>query len=309
MKKFLIAYHANCADGLIAAATMCLVNNARHHTEGCEVYTKATNYGAKDISELNQHIANNRDNYDVIQFVDFFPDILTIECLRTASLQVEIYDHHVNSFKTSPDLWEGIDVMFDLCYDNTRSGAGIVADLMPLKEATDRIVDLVSDRDTWQFELGMASKYLHEVITAHFVNKNASPWDVAHWISRLTLEDVSRAVEEGKVRYDVTRSAITKHIESYKPNYIQIKGEQVPAYNMGLAWASEASDILAERTAQGGVWIFYQITGPVVNISIRSRDASGLRALDVAKHFNGGGHVDAAGANGVDISLFLDLFV
>jgi hypothetical protein len=179
----LCVYHANCADGLVAAWAV-------HRALGPDVDYKPANYGDR--------IDRNRVLGKDVLIVDFSYPLSVLRAIAQEARSVLVLDHHATSQAdlatlTPPTTWIGdqetcpapyatwltdadaADQPLAAIFDMDRSGAGITWDYLHRCGKTHtaqswprpRIVDLVEDRDLWRFQYGDESRAFHAVLASY----------------------------------------------------------------------------------------------------------------------------------------------
>lgn len=129
----LVVYHEKCPDGTLAAAI--ILKWCKEKGAPLPTFVGGNNRN-KVVPECNKD--------DVVFIVDFsYPRDTLIE-FRSKVKSIVAMDHHISAQK---DL-EGLDYTF---YDNDKSGAGIVWDLLFSPDTRPKVVDHVEDRDIWKF--------------------------------------------------------------------------------------------------------------------------------------------------------------
>lgn len=270
MKKPLVIYHKDCADGI--AAAWCFW---KHYKDTFEYYGGIYNEPLPDVF--------NRDVY----LVDFSYKRDAILLICEYANNVTLLDHHKSALE---DLWDLAKVPnFDMSHSTlTNSGAVIAWNYVKKTTGHNRkqpaIISYIQDRDLWEFNLPNTK----EIMTAVFAReKTIQEYDKLMKLTTMGLKDL---IKEGIIldkKYKLDLINLIKQCQ----RIIEFEGYKVPMANLNGLYASEAGNIMAENYPFA---ITYYDTEKYRVFSLRSKD-NGLDVSQVAKKFNGGGHYHASG--------------
>ena len=269
MERPLVIFHGNCIDGF-TAAWACW----KRYGDGADYF------GAQYASDGADVELPDVTGLDVVM-VDFCTGREQLLRLNAAAKSFSVYDHH----KTAEAACAGL----DFCtFDMNRSGAGLAWDFVsPTSLGVHRpwLVDYVEDRDLWTWKLP-GSKAVSAYVSAQTQT-------FARWDEMAFSETAVTALERGAgVLQYVDRYV---HEMSLQSRSCRIHGmDRVPVVNAPYINTSELVGALASQSVPFAVGWFQRADGEY-QYSLRSRGDSGLDVSDIAKHYGGGGHRNAAG--------------
>lgn len=258
-----ILYHSNCYDGFGAAYAAW-----KKFGDSAKYIPVSYGFAPPDISEATE-----------IYIVDFSYDEDTLlEMCKTA--KVVVLDHHktaaeklkpllyLQDCNQNPNLW--------IEFDMNRSGALIAWEYFH-KEKAPLLIQHISDRDLWKFELDGTAK-IHKALVSY-------PMDFKLW-DQFSVE----ALKEEGVVCERLYSSLVDNIT--KSAWIgEVGGYDVPMVNTSIAW-SEVGQKLVELYPEHLFAASFTVFDKQVMWSLRSKD---FDVSEVAKKFGGGGHKNAAG--------------
>jgi oligoribonuclease NrnB/cAMP/cGMP phosphodiesterase (DHH superfamily) len=263
MPKTLCIYHANCADGLAAAAVV-------GGTLGFDnVEFLAANYGdaPPDVTGVE------------VMIVDFSYPRETIIAMAQAADAIMVIDHHATAQEQLVDLPENVDVVFDMRY----SGAMLTWRFFYTGEEPPELICAVQDRDLWHFDL--------DTTQAAIACAMSLPDDPRVW-NRLIFDwKFVDIVRDGEAISRAQLEQIRRHVAANE-HKMQIGPYEVPAINAPKAWASDAAHMLCPGQPFA---VAYFDNGKVREFSLRSSKVGGADVRQIAESFGGGGHKHAAG--------------
>jgi oligoribonuclease NrnB/cAMP/cGMP phosphodiesterase (DHH superfamily) len=245
----------------------------------------------------------------IVYIVDFCYPLPTLIALSTIAGEVHVLDHHKGMDKVIDDYnWAmnflGFDVgKYNAIFDKDRSGAKLTWETLLPEYCTPAIIDFISDRDLWLFDLdetkavmaGLGS-YPLDVVTwdrlfrwsPDFNNRADKPAEVSidpHFLAMNTLEDDGHVILR-KMQLDADR------LIKLTRRTITLSGYEVPLVNMPRTLVSEALEILAKGQPFA---VSYFDSADFREFSLRSAP-DGVDLLPIAKQYvGGGGHSNAAG--------------
>lgn len=267
MKKVLVLYHADCADGFCAAWV------AHRHFGGDAEYLPVQ-YGQEPPS------LDCRRTF-ILDF-SYKRDVL-LRMANETPYPLTILDHH----KTAQADLEGLRHptnanAFQCVFDLDKSGGRLAWEYFFPNEPSSWLVDFTEDRDLWKWKIEESRE----------VNACLASWPrtFEEW-DKLTLD--STAV----VRFAVQGEAILRYqqvvVDAHCKHAVEIEldGHKVLTVN-ATTMISEIAGKLAEGRPFGSSY-FIRDDGKKV-WSLRSRDG-GVDVSEIAKRRGGGGHRNAAG--------------
>lgn len=218
----------------------------------------------------------NVDDLDVL-IVDFsYPRSALLE-MKQRSRSFRVLDHH----KTAEEELDGIE---GCTFDMNRSGAGLAWDEL-VKPAKTRpwLVNVIEDRDLWKHKIPQGSA-AHSMFGA--LEMTLEAWDKAN---ELTFMDAVRAGQWIERYVWATGNKVHK-----TARFEVLHGHRVPTMNIPHVNSSEHLNGLLEKHADAPfVASYFRRDDGRWQFSLRSRKE--FDVSEIAKHYGGGGHAQAAG--------------
>lgn len=275
----LVIYHANCRDGLTAAA---IVLRAIPDAE-----CLAMNYG-EELPPLKT--LKNREIY----IVDFSFPAEVMQTLCAAALRVVVLDHH----KTAIEKLRGFSAPNCVLVLNVaHSGAMLAWNYFNPGAVAPDMVKWVEDRDLWRFKYPETKAFneglFYELQTPEHFLQILEMSDVSHFDN-----DAYRCIETildgGKVLLqakDFRVQAAVKHAHRYRfNNTLEVLASNSPTDQ------SEIGNELAKRS-DNGIGMVYYVDGSRRQVNISLRSVGDVDVAKIAQGFGGGGHKNAAGCS------------
>jgi len=286
-KTTLVIHHANCNDGVCAAA----IAEQYHKENDMHISHFAMGYNNM-VSEIAEHLVELRaKNLEVtnVLFVDFSLKLKAMQVLTKLVPEVLVIDHHIGAKEDTNHPDYGADVIFD----DKRSGAGLTWDYFypDLKDSRPMIVDIVEDRDLWNFDFDIT-----EPVCAIIRDDGM---DISRWVELLHLnpDEVSSLGKKGQAVLDHNKAMIATEVNRQLnwPNVISIEGiSKFHIFNSTTLISEQLNTLLSHPDYKLNTAVSYRMgNNGMLYCSARSIDDKS--ALEVAKRFNGGGHPNAAG--------------
>lgn len=284
-------YHKNCTDGF-TAAWVC--RNALKNS----AITFAAEYdkSAPDVTGCFLYV------------VDFCYPYETMVELINQSIETTIIDHHKSSEATIKRLKQEFPNKVHILFDTERSGALLTWDWFynrgeaeynidpAVPYISNILVDYVSDRDLWKFELP-DSKAINSYINS--IDYTFQGWTDLHNELRTGTHNI---VNIGTILMRQKQKDVNWIVDEGLLDIV-IDDEHIPAVNAPHYMASDIGDHLNEHT-DTFCCVFYE-TEDGMHFSLRS-PPHGYDVADIAQKFGGGGHKHAAAfmipLNSLDIS-------
>ncbi len=190
---------------------------------------------------------------------------------------MRVLDHH----KTAQEELEGLE---GCLFDDKRSGAGLAWDeLVKPSRSRPWLVDVIEDRDLWKHKIPQGSAAQSMLGT---LEMTLEAWDKAN---EMSFKDAVRA---GQWIERYIRATGEKLHETAK--FEVLHGHRVPTMNIAHVNASEHLNGLLEKHADAPfVASYFRREDGLWQFSLRSR--KGFDVSEIAKHYGGGGHAQAAG--------------
>jgi oligoribonuclease NrnB/cAMP/cGMP phosphodiesterase (DHH superfamily) len=297
--KTVVFYHSHCFDGTMAAAAA--LEAIREGRLDCDEKEGLIPIGYNQ-SDWDGFFAEDpkapyqlalAQNVEQIIFVDFCPKPVVVQDLLSVEIKVVILDHH----KTARDDAKQLEGMkgLDLIFDMTKSGARLAWEYFRKGvENPSGIPNLalhVEDRDLWTW----AMPRTREVIA--WMSASAETNDPASYL--LAIYDFSLFPEEcikaGSFLCKEMDTQIKKMASSYR--YLEVQGYGGGIVVNASCYQSEVCQYLYDRHEVPFVIAYNATRGGEVALSMRSKQgaAHSVDVSQMAKMFEGGGHVNAAG--------------
>lgn len=278
LKRNLVIYHANCADGFGAAFAMWL------KLEDTADYVPLQ-YGYKP-HELPDVKGRK------VWIVDFSLPLEDMERVINEAAHIKWYDHHKTAFEMWGVTSQHVNVTLKkrIILDNDRSGALITYE----EEDPDPIFihqflfDLLDDYDRWQFKL-LDTKAFNKGLWS------LTPWSFEQWDQL----DVAKTIVRGQVLLEQHEKHVEQIIKSSaRECAIALPNTVTPipgmAANCPAFFSSDVGHHLAVNSGTYGL-TFSIGHDPLEKIKCSLRSNGDYDVSAIAKQFGGGGHKNAAG--------------
>jgi len=265
--------HAPCADGFGAAwaASKALGRGKDVVYKGCSYKSEVPAY----------------DPGDEIYILDYsFPreTLLQIKA-KLGPGKLTVIDHH----KTAEEDLEGLDFCI---FDMTRSGAGMAWDYFHPSTPRPVMVNLIEDRDLWNFRFPTTKAFQCFLMGQPFDFKI---WD---WIAEVMDTDPAKILAQGQAILDFKTTEVERMCKSAW--LTTIDGAVAAVVNATGYWSDIGHALLDKHPEASLAASFGFMPTGVILWSLRGRklepDGSmGHDVSQIAKKFGGGGHRSAAG--------------
>lgn len=282
MKKIIAIYHKNCIDGTVAAAVV-----LRKFPQA-QLFPLSHDYKPSDLEEI-------------LSVIDKETEVYTVDCgigvseILNRGFKVTTLDHHIGA-KETLDLLAKENSDFTFIFDNNKSGASLTWQYFFPTEELPEMIKLVEDSDLWKGRYGEDTKKVNSYLWL-FTNNPAQ-------VLQILSGDLEEIKSKGAIISAYAGKEIAEQVE-ISPINLKIGEDMLPAYNI-TTHESACGNILSSRN--GCAAVMFTIKGNDVKLSFRSVDGQRPSALDLAKQFDGGGHVLAAGAR-VSLEDFIKMIV
>lgn len=313
--KYIIGYHANCNDGLMAAACIAYaiadLDNAVFHEMD---YSEKSEAAFVDLVEKYDRYST--EAVDVI-IVDYCPKADTLKQLAELvcpwpwglEIDITILDHHETSIAKEAVNCEHPDYPgISFIYEADLSGAGLaweyIADYVSTGFVTvpqvPPAVAYVQDRDLWKFELGADTKNFHAY--TRLVDRTPQAWCRA-FLNEDTMEPMCDVLAKGEMLIKEDEAAIANYMKNTKFQAICVND----LIAMAAIFKCDRKDLVSEichklLQAHPNLDLAFCVTelsegseGYVWSVRSTDETPSCISAQSIAKHFGGGGHRNAAG--------------
>ena len=256
----LVIYHDSCTDGFGAAFAAWLARGNR-----AEYVSAKYNEPPPDVTGKN------------VLIVDFsFRRKVLLE-MASKARSILVLDHHKSAMEELQDL----DFVH---FDMTCSGAMLSWTFFHPDEHPPLMIRYIQDRDLWQWRLPNSREF-----SAGLLNV---PFD---------FEDYRRYTQDSAVQLLINEGAgIVRYIDREVKNLcghaaecrLQVAPDLKCMVINTSSWVSEVGSRLCEDADAAIIW-YYDHKTHRCRVSMRSR--SSVDVAEIAKHYGGGGHAQAAG--------------
>lgn len=239
----------------------------------------------------------------IVYIVDFCYPLGELVALSALAAEVHILDHHKGMEQTIADYNWAMEFLgwdtskFNGIFDKTRSGALLTWETLLPEHATPAIIEHISDRDLWLFEINSTelvmaglSSYPMDIAVWDRLFK----WDPSYCFENCTKHPHAQVIEaleeDGHVVLRKMQTDVDRMI-GLATRTIDLEGHTVPLINIPRMLTSEA---LAKLAKDQPFAVGYFDTADYREFSLRSTD-DGVNVISIAKANGGGGHPKAAG--------------
>lgn len=274
--KTFVIYHANCNDGLGAAAAAYLkLGETAQYLPG--VYSET----------LDKFHIEDSDIY----IVDFSFDREIIEAWKQKARKVVVIDHHESSFRKL----EGLD---DFIYDGNKSGAVLAFEYFNPEQELPEIFKLIQDGDLYKFEFGERTRYLRALLD--FYRLKLTDMEMIRFMSDFLTENewLDNYIQTvGRVLANYITEVSGKVAKENKFRIIDFHGFRFAFYNVIDHISETAEHVYNKGSDESGYYptLSYYISPKKVIFNMRSSKRSTIVVNKIAENYGGGGHPNAAG--------------
>ena len=295
-----VYYHANCADGFMAAFCIWMKYSQFGENEISGMEFIPVNYGYKpDIDFLKDKLVY------VVDF-SFEPEVMK-SIMEVAN--IVWLDHHKtsieawNAYKLSLGVgWVGWNENNVIVHDTTKSGAMLAWEHIWGNTLPPNYIKWTDDRDRWVFQYP-ESRAFHIGMQTH------KPWDFYNVYELLHLDGTATEVaKKGLTIIDFINGQVEQAIKASVHKNLQLPdGTTVPVVitNSPNNISEVGEAIYKQNPSAIAVMWFYSYKEEKIICSLRS-DPS-IDASVVATQFSGGGHPQACGFK-ISVEDFFKVF-
>jgi len=292
-KDIVVLYHAECSDGLAAAAV--LFNK----------YEGSVDYLPVRYNEPLPNVAGKE-----VYILDFsYPPEVLLSPSHGAS-SIDMWDHHSSALdKWKPYLeevrrtcgrWEmatyipseGVGPVGTLrvILDMNESGASLTNKLINGDTKSNVFINHIRDQDLWKFDIDGTKEF-----TAKLRSLPQTVSNYAYIMTALNFDEVyyERFLEEGRMLLGAYQANLDSVLASAKTNKCVLNGVEGLAINCNGMFSSNVGNALAITSGTFG--LAYYISEGMVKCSVRSVKGVGVDVSKLCESLGGGGHKEAAG--------------
>lgn len=285
MSQIVCLYHHDCPDGLGSAWAL------------TKRFPDAECIAVKYNQPVPQRLLGK-----IVYIVDFCYPLDELVALSAIAQEVHVFDHHkgmedtVDQYNAFVHAMGWDETRFRAVFDQKRSGAKLTWELLLPEYPTPQIIEHISDRDLWKFELDETEAVMAGLGTYEMSLKSWDQlfrWDPsfhpednghAHWAAVDSFEFDGYVVLR-KMRMDIER------LVELSLRTVVLAGEEVPLINIPRTLVSET---LAQLAINQSFAVGYFDTAHHREFSLRS-SKEGADVSAVARQYGGNGHTHAAG--------------
>lgn len=260
-----VIYHANCTDGIAAAAVAREYLGERTSTGEQVIYHPGV-YGR----ELPDSLIVDK----LIFFLDFTPKREQFLDIKERAIDVIVLDHHKTAQEEIGDL---VDI------DQTKSGAVLAWEYFFPNKPVSLEYLMIQDRDLWKWELPDSKAYSHYLSLYPITIEGFKEANTRRYEERIKLGEL----------VGINRD---HHAKAYaaKARMVNFEGEVIPCVNCPAEYVSETSALLYEYVPF--VITYMDISDRrIYSLRSSSRRHPEVDVSLIAKKYGGGGHKNAAG--------------
>lgn len=303
LKKAIVYYHDNCADGFGAAWVFKNTLHSIYFTLRAPVEYRPISYGTEiDVSPTDFGGAD-------VYILDFSFSEPIIRAMCKFAADVVLIDHHKTAIDKLDNLILNPPENLKLILDVTQSGAALTWDYFnekinlpsideftngPSIKPTPDLIKYIQDRDLWKFELPDSA-------TINVVIQNTDKnFDAYNELDERLSEDRKSLVRTGRYLLRQQNQLVEQIVaEAVKvrwvlgnPTFIL---DEVPVVMCPPMLASEVGNRLANISGTFGATYHTQMVGDVKHKKYSLRSVGDYDVAEIAEYFEGGGHKNAAG--------------
>lgn len=270
-----VIYHANCDDGFGAAL-------AAYLKFGDDADYVPASYGDAPPPS---------DGEDLF-ILDFSYPRAVMQELSTVARTITLLDHHKTAALDLADLQLSCNSI--VSFDMEQSGALLAWKFFHPGIAVPKLFRYIDDNDRWQFKL-KETKFVIRNLRSY--NQLFSTWHELMSMIEISPEFYEDFVAEGVAQERFFQSQVDFLLSMSKPHQIWLAGKEGLAINATRMYASDLGHRLAEQSGTFG--LVWSLLGPDIaperQVACSLRSAGALDVSEIARHFGGGGHRNAAG--------------
>lgn len=301
----LIITHKNCIDGLCSKA----IFEMKFQKNATYLELDYANLDFKKDLNANFYINKILSKHNSIIYIsDFCLEIELIEKLLTQNNQIIILDHHesnipkVEYFENKINKGEKLKIFISFSKNNFISGAKLTWEYLYPNKKIPKLVQLVSDGDTWKFEYGIQTKYFYAYLSNLFIEpKKIPPSFLINLLDNDT--EIENFIKKGEIIYSNYIKEVMNFVPLAKP--IILDGKIGLFIQADKKYVSDLGNQLALLYGSFGLVYNIDLEGGFVKCSLRSLAPFSVK--DIAQKFGGGGHAQASAFSCNNISEFKNL--
>lgn len=279
VKKVIVIYHGNCADGFGAAwvlrkafaeLPLYKVGPNAEPWANAEFYAGVYQTPPPDVTDCMVYIVDFSYKRDVI-----------LSMLEKCTRMV-IIDHHISAIT---DLDSIVHPKLQTYFDVEHSGAMLAWLYFFGSPEPPVLITRIEDRDLWRFKFSDTREIQANLFSYPY---DFDVWDQLMYESEVSLHGMQKegAAIERKHFKDI------KELLKVGQRRAIIAGYDVPIANVPYTLSSDAGHIMDENEPFAAC---YMDTPEGRIFSLRSRAGKGIDVSEIAKKYGGGGHKNAAG--------------
>ncbi len=273
----IVLFHYPCQDGLASGWIV-------------DYYHKMIN---KEIElypiQHNRIIDISRLVNKSVIFCDYSPSLEILNQIEKIASKITILDHHISAKNALANKSYAI-------FDMEKSGAGLTWEYFFPDIPTPNFIQMIQDRDLWTWKLSDSRPFTAGFFTVCSSYESDDFINMFKLFDELYLnkEKINFYLELGEIMNKVNLIKARNISESHSKKVNQYNGHTVCIVNCSSDLASDVGNMLSSMTHIdfAALWT-YNHPNETYNVSLRSNNKVDVSLI--AKQFNGGGHVNAAG--------------
>lgn len=289
----LIITHDNCLDGIASEAIL----RAQYGDAADYLPLDHHDYSPKNPEGVSTLLAKlNAYSGAKVYLADICLPISWLETLLSNGNSVVVIDHHISAASTVAHFQErlakGEKLAIAFLFDkkNTQSGALLTWRYIHGDTPAPRIIEYISDGDIWSFKFKETKWFYAGILN------DKKPNDVRALLTRLIIEEdvelIQSIVSEGKALHSQFMAEVMEQVSAAIPiELLGIKGHLIKAERK---YHSELGAAIAIKHG-GFVLLIKEQENENDLISCSLRSHGDIDVSQIAAHFGGGGHKNAAG--------------
>jgi nanoRNase/pAp phosphatase (c-di-AMP/oligoRNAs hydrolase) len=270
-KDILVVYHAECLDGLGAAAVA-----YKKFGENAEYIPVKYTDPVPDMTGKQVYI------------LDFCYDPEVLLPLLHIARKVVVLDHHLKAvnnwrFHMNTASYPTLEMVLNM----NSSGAMLAWEYFFPMCQPPALVQHIKDNDLWEFRYPSTKPFITHLKS---LRNNIRNWQ---GLFDLDAKDYAAHIRSGEAMHKLFEGQLNELLSTTERLSVRINGVEGTAINVSPTFTSEAGNFLAKEN--GTFALVYSIQGDMVRCSLRSSKGSNCNVNDLAGVFGGGGHENSSG--------------
>ena len=270
-----IFYHANCRDGLGAAAVAYSVFG-----EEAEYFDLS-----HDVESIEELVSKEEE----VLFLDISPKKEWYSMLRDKNVMWVVIDHHITAYQEAMEVLNAVEKARYI-YTNEHSGSVMAWKVLRKNEEVPQILLHIEDRDLWRLNLQNTLEICEGINVKDVSFKTLLDQDLDTLYQRGSVV-LAKKIASAKKSAETKRKVLFEDIDAYV------------VFSNGLS--TEISDVIFKEQDEVDLVLCCRIKDDKLLVELRSRND--VDCSLIAKKYNGGGHKYASGFT-MPVSQALSVF-